>query len=104
MKLLKKIVLVTGASKGIGRAIALGMAREGADVIVNFNADKRGAAETVEAIKRLGRNAVAIRADIAHVAQVLRMFKQVRARFGRVDVLVNNAGVTGWTPLFEITE
>src|SRR5262249_2015272 len=93
-KLSNKVALVTGARKGIARAIALGMARAGADVIVNFNSDEGGAAETVKEIEKLGRNALALAADIARVAQIQRMFERVLVRFGRVDVLVNNAGVT----------
>ncbi|MCI0393223.1 MAG: 3-oxoacyl-ACP reductase FabG [Acidobacteria bacterium] len=104
MKLKDKIVLVTGASKGIGRSIALGMAREGADVVVNYNSDGAGARRTAAEIERLGRRSIAIQADIASVAQIEQMFDQVKGRFGRLDALINNAGITGWTPLFEITE
>ncbi|MCI0534254.1 MAG: 3-oxoacyl-ACP reductase FabG [Verrucomicrobiales bacterium] len=104
MKLQNRVVLVTGASKGIGRAIALGLARAGADVVVNFNRDKRGAAATVKAIEQLGQKALALQADIARVTRIRRMFEEIVAQFGHLDVLVNNAGVTGWTPLFETTE
>src|SRR5205814_9798816 len=97
-------VLVTGASKGIGRALAIGCAREGAQVVVNFANDKTGADETVAKIKTLGRRATVVRADISLVPQIQAMFHQIVVEFGRVDVLINNAGITGWTPLFEITE
>src|SRR5436190_614319 len=104
MKLRDKVVLVTGASKGIGRAIAIGLAREGANLIVNYASDKAGADATVKEIEGLGRAGMVVQADISRVAQIKRMFRKVTDKFGRVDVLVNNAGITGWTPLFETTE
>ncbi|MBI4661414.1 MAG: 3-oxoacyl-ACP reductase FabG [Verrucomicrobia bacterium] len=104
MRLKQKIILVTGASKGIGKALALGAAREGADVMVNYNTDQAGAEAVAQAIRGLGRRAVTARADIAQVADIRRMFEIVRREFGRLDVLINNAGLTGWTSLFEVTE
>lgn len=99
-----KIVLVTGASKGIGRAIALGCAREGADVVVNYHSDEAGAHEAVGEIEALGRRALAVRADVGSTAAIDAMFAEVRLAFPRLDVLVNNAGLTGWSELFETTE
>jgi NAD(P)-dependent dehydrogenase (short-subunit alcohol dehydrogenase family) len=99
-----KVVLVTGASKGIGRAIALGVASQGADVVVHYNSDQDGAARVVRAIGDSGRRAAAVRANIARPAQIREMFAQVRKDFDRLDVLINNAAVTGWTSLFETTE
>ncbi len=104
MKLKDKVVLVTGASKGIGQAIAIGLAREGANVIVNYATDKVGANATLKEIQALGRSAMIVQADISRVAHIKRMFKAIVKRFDRIDVLVNNAGITGWTPLFETTE
>ena len=104
MRLLNKTVLVTGSSKGIGRALAVGMGREGADVIVNYNTDLQGARSTVEEIHKLGRKSIAIPADIGVVAEIQAMFRKVVQEFDKLDVLINNAGVTGWTSLFEITE
>ncbi|MFZ5831523.1 MAG: SDR family NAD(P)-dependent oxidoreductase [Planctomycetota bacterium] len=104
MRLQGKIALVTGASKGIGRALAIGMAREGADVVVNYNSDRDGADAVVAEITELNRRAVAVKADVGQVAEIREMFARVQQEFGRLDVLVNNAGVTGWTSLFEITE
>lgn len=104
MKLKDKVVLVTGASKGIGSSIAVGAAKEGAHVAVNYNTDEKGAFAVVEEIKKTGRKALAIKADIGKVSDILGMFEKVKEEFGRLDVLVNNAGVTGWTNLFEITE
>jgi NAD(P)-dependent dehydrogenase (short-subunit alcohol dehydrogenase family) len=97
-------VLVTGSSKGIGRVLAVGMAREGADVIVNYNTDLQGAHSTVEEIRKVGRKAIAIKADIGHVPEIQQMFRAVDQEFAKLDILVNNAGITGWTSLFEITE
>lgn len=104
MRLEKKITLVTGASKGIGRALALGVAKEGADVALNYNSDREGAVAVANDIAALGRRAVVIQADIGRVGQVRRMFEKIRREFDRLDVLINNAGVTGWTSLFAITE
>jgi NAD(P)-dependent dehydrogenase (short-subunit alcohol dehydrogenase family) len=92
-KLAGRIALVTGGSRSIGRAIALGLAREGADVAVNFAHDPDAAQSTVRAIEALGRRALAIRADTSQRAQVHAMVEQITARLGPIDVLVNNAGV-----------
>lgn len=104
MRLKDRIVLVTGASKGIGHALALGVAREGAHVLVNYNSDQTGAEATAAQIAKLGRRAVAVKADIGNVAEIQAMFAVLRREFGRLDVLINNAGVTGWTSLFDVTE
>jgi glucose 1-dehydrogenase len=104
MRLQDKIVVVTGASKGIGKAIALGAAREGAHLAVNFNSDAAGAEKVRQEIIGLGRRAVLAKADISQVAEINSLFDVVRDQFGRVDVLVNNAGITGWTSLFDTTE
>jgi glucose 1-dehydrogenase len=103
-RLLDKIVLVTGASKGIGKALALGLAREGAHLLVNYHTDAAGAERVVREIQDVGRRALAVQADISRVADIGLMFEVIRREFGRIDVLVNNAGITGWTSLFEITE
>jgi glucose 1-dehydrogenase len=104
MRLDGKVALVTGASKGIGRAIALGFAQAGADLIVHYNTDARGAADVARRIDELGRRTVTVQADVARLAQIDRMFARIAARFDRLDVLVNNAAVTGWSSLFETTE
>src|SRR5690348_7076666 len=104
MRLRHKTVLVTGASKGIGRALALGFAAEGADVILNYCSDARGAQAVARQIRARGRQALVVQADLAKVGEIARMFRAVRRRFDRLDVLVNNAGITGWTDLLEVTE
>jgi NAD(P)-dependent dehydrogenase (short-subunit alcohol dehydrogenase family) len=103
-RLLDKIVLVTGASKGIGRALALGCAREGAHVIVNYHSDAAGAKAVAAEIAALSRRSLALKADLSKVAQIRRMFARAREKFPRLDVLINNAGLTGWAGFFDTTE
>lgn len=94
MLLDERVALVTGASRGIGRAIALALAREGATVIVNYATRRETAEAVVNAITAQGVRAVAIAADVADAGQVEAMFKEVLGKFGRIDILVNNAGIT----------
>ena len=93
-----KVAVVTGASKGIGAGIAKRLAAEGATVVVNFAADEDGADRVVEDLSRTGGKALAIRASVANEADVARLFEAVHEAFGRVDVLVNNAGVYAFGP------
>jgi 3-oxoacyl-[acyl-carrier protein] reductase len=88
-----RIALVTGASRGFGKAIALAYGREGADVVANYPATADGAAEVVKALEALGRRAYAIRADVSREDDVKSLLDATLSRFGRLDVLVNNAGV-----------
>ena len=104
MRLPGKTVLITGASKGIGRALALGCASEGADVILNYNTDRKGAEAAAQEIQALGRRTFVVGADLARVKQIDRMFAQARRHFPRLDVLINNAGLTGWASFFDTTE
>lgn len=104
MPLEGKIALVTGASKGIGKGVALELAKAGCDVAVNYNQDKAGAAATVDEIRTLGRRAVAFGADVSRRPQVESMFEEVVKAFGRLDILVNNAGIQTWKPLLELAE
>ncbi|MCX7603537.1 MAG: 3-oxoacyl-ACP reductase FabG [Bryobacteraceae bacterium] len=99
-----KRALVTGASKGVGRGIALELARQGADVAVNYNSDAAGAEATAAEIRALGRAAFTVQADVSNSAQVEAMFRRVLGEFGRLDILVNNAGIQTWKPLLELTE
>lgn len=103
-KLIGKVAIVTGASKGIGAALAKGLAAAGAAIAVNYSADKEGAERTVAEITGKGGKAVAIQADVAKAAEVKRMFAATQKVFGSVDVLVNNAGVFQFEPLEAITE
>ncbi|OQM46257.1 beta-ketoacyl-ACP reductase [Anoxybacillus sp. UARK-01] len=89
-----KVALITGASRGIGRAIALEFARQGAKVAVNYAGSEAKAKEVVDEIYRLGGEALAIQADVSNTEAVEQMVKEVIDRYGRVDILVNNAGIT----------
>ena len=90
-----QVALVTGASSGIGRGIAEALARHGADVVVNYHGDAAGAEETAELIRAAGRRALAVQADVGTPDEVGRMFATLDGAFGRLDVLVNNAGIGG---------
>jgi glucose 1-dehydrogenase len=93
MELDGKIALVTGSDSGIGRAIALTFAREGADIAVHFHADERGAQQTAHAIQHHGRRAEIFQDDFLQVENAERLVAEVVNRFGRLDILVNNAGM-----------
>jgi 3-oxoacyl-[acyl-carrier protein] reductase len=102
-KLEGKIAVVTGASKGIGASIAEHLAAEGATVVVNYATSKTGADAVVARIAAKGGQAVAIQADVSKPEEITRFFEQVKANFGRLDVLINNAGVFEFIPLGGIT-
>ena len=89
-----KIALVTGASRGIGRAIAIELARDGADIVVNYHHNEQEAMEVVHEIEKLGRKAVALKADVSEFAQVSKMCSTIKEKFGRLNIIVNNAGIT----------
>jgi 3-oxoacyl-[acyl-carrier protein] reductase len=89
-----KIALVTGASRGIGRAIALHLAESGADVAVNYAGSEQAAQEVVELIEAMGRKAVKLRADVSSYQEADDLVKQTLEHFGKIDILVNNAGIT----------
>lgn len=94
MQLTDKVALVTGASRGIGRAIALLMAKQGADVVVNYSGSEGAAQETVDAILAMGRKAIKIKANVGNADEVAAMVDEAHTTFGRIDILVNNAGIT----------
>jgi len=94
MRLEGKTAIVTGSSRGLGRAIALAIAREGADVLVNFASREEPAKEVAAAIEQLGRRVILHRADVSDGVQARAMVEMAVATFGRVDILVNNAGIT----------
>ena len=99
-----KVVLVTGASRGIGRAIAIALAKTGADVAVNYRSRHKEANETCAEIEKLGRHSVAVKADVSSAADVGHLVATVETELGPVAILVNNAGVTRPQPVAEITE
>jgi 3-oxoacyl-[acyl-carrier protein] reductase len=88
-----RVALVTGASRGFGRAIALAFGQAGADVVVNYRTDGVAAAEVTAALDKLGRRSLAVQADVGIAGDVRRLVDVALARFGRVDILVNNAGI-----------
>jgi 3-oxoacyl-[acyl-carrier protein] reductase len=94
-----KVAIVTGAGRGIGRAIALELAAQGFTVVVNYSATGTGAAEVVAKIAARGGEALAVQADVRHGADLDRLFATTLEKFGHLDVLVNNAGVSGAAPL-----
>lgn len=102
-KLSGKVAVVTGASKGIGAAIARHLGDAGAAVVVNYASSKSGADQVVSDITRKGGKAVAVQADVSRPVDIERLFAQTKQAFGRVDVLVNNAGVYAFAPLEEVT-
>ncbi len=103
-RLKTKVAVVTGASKGIGAAIAKGLAAEGAAVVVNYASSRAGADQVVKQITAGGGKAIAVQGDVSKAADVERVFAETRKAFGRLDVLVNNAGVYEFAPLEEVTE
>ncbi len=103
-KLADKVAVVTGASKGIGAAIAKHLAAEGASVIVNYSSSQAGADKVVAEILRTGGKALAVQADVSKKADIERLFSAAKDAFGAIDILVNNAGIYNPAPLEEITE
>ena len=101
MKLAGGVALVTGASRGIGRAIAVALAREGADVVVNYRQRAVDADEVVREIELMGRRAIAVQADVSRSADVARL---VNTELGPIDILINNAGIARPQPIEQITE
>ena len=99
-----RIALVTGASKGIGRALAVGLAAAGADVAVGYHTDRAGAEAVARDIESLGRRCLIHGGDVASVDAVRRLVADVVDRFGHIDILVNNAAIAGWAPAFETDE
>jgi glucose 1-dehydrogenase len=104
MKLVGRKALVTGSSKGIGRGIALRLAQEGADVVVNYNSDPRGAEEALAEIEALGRRGASIKANLGDVTDVQRLVAESAEALGGLDVLVNNAGIEKRAAFWDVTE
>jgi 3-oxoacyl-[acyl-carrier protein] reductase len=103
-KLDGKVAVVTGASKGIGAGIAKAFAAEGASVIVNYASAKHDADRVVDEISKRGGKAIAIQGNVSNKSEVERLFTEAEKAFGKIDTLVNNAGVYEFMPLEEVTE
>jgi len=99
-----KVALVTGSGRGIGREVALRLAREGATIVAHYAHSKAGAEQTVTEIRALGGAAVAYQADIANRREVVALFQQIDRNPGRIDIVVNNSGVSTSGPLAEVTD
>jgi NAD(P)-dependent dehydrogenase (short-subunit alcohol dehydrogenase family) len=104
LSLESKTALVTGASKGVGKGIALELARRGCHIAVNYNSDAPGAEATASEVRALGRQAILVQADAGRADHVDRMFTEVLHHFPRLDILVNNAGTQTWKPLLDLEE
>jgi glucose 1-dehydrogenase len=103
-RLLGRKALVTGSSKGIGRGIAIRLAQEGADVIINYNSDPRGAEEALAEVQALGRRGAIVRANLGTVSEVRDLVAQSAEALGGLDVLVNNAGIEKHAAFWDVTE
>ncbi|MGH9502746.1 MAG: SDR family NAD(P)-dependent oxidoreductase [Terriglobales bacterium] len=103
-RLAGKVAVVTGASKGIGAAIAKHLAAEGAAVVVNYSSSKSGGDRVVSEIVSAGGKAIAVQANVAKQEEIDRLFSETRKAFGRLDILVNNAGIYEFSPLEAVTE
>jgi 3-oxoacyl-[acyl-carrier protein] reductase len=104
MRLKDKAALVTGSSRGVGRAVALGFAKEGANVVVNYTSNQTAADEVVEAIQAMGSKAIAVKADVAQKKDAEALVGATIDTFGKIDILVNNAGFTRPALLLKMTE
>ncbi|WP_071458748.1 enoyl-[acyl-carrier-protein] reductase FabL [Bacillus massilinigeriensis] len=101
---MQKVALVTGSSRGIGRRIALRLANEGYDIVINYARSKKGALETAEEVEKLGRKALVVKANVGDVTKIKAMFEQIREEFGRLDIFVNNAASGVLRPAMELEE
>ncbi len=101
-KLTGKVAVVTGASKGIGAAIAKRLASDGASVVVNYSSSREGAEKVVDEITKAGGKAIAVGASVSKEEEIQKLFAETKKAYGKVDILVNNAGVYGFSPLEQI--
>jgi len=99
-----KKALVTGSSRGIGRGIALALAKQGADVAINYRSEKKEAEKVISEIKKMKRDAFVAQADVSSVDEVIRMFSEVKKHWGNLDILVNNAGIVAYADFESMTE
>ncbi|KIV83046.1 trihydroxynaphthalene reductase [Exophiala sideris] len=99
-----KVALVTGSGRGMGRETALELARRGADVVVNYANSSKAADELVAEIKALGRDSIAVKANVSDVSQIIEMFAEAKKHFGKLDIVVSNSGVVTFGHLKDVTE
>jgi len=99
-----RVALITGASRGIGRAVAIALARHGADVVVNYRQRSSDAESAAMEIQALGRGALVVQADVSQASEVDRLVSAAIARFGKIDILINNAGIARVQPMDEVSE
>jgi 3-oxoacyl-[acyl-carrier protein] reductase len=104
MKLEGKVALVTGSSRGVGKAVALGFAASGADVVINYTSNQDAADNVVSKIQSMGRSAVAVKADVAVKSDVERLVNSAADKYGKLDILVNNAGFTRPAMMVKMSE
>ena len=104
MKLESKVALVTGSSRGVGKAVALGFAKNGADVVINYTSNKEAADNVVSEIESMGRKAIAVKADVAVLSDVNDLVGAAVETFGKLDILVNNAGFTRPAMMVKMSE
>src|SRR5690242_15604147 len=103
-RLAGKVAVITGGDQGIGRGIATRLAKEGADIVIGYRANRKGAEEAVAEIQSVGRKAVAIQADVGIVAEGQRLISDAVAQLGSLDILVNNAGLEKRADFWQVTE
>ncbi|HEY5587096.1 MAG TPA: 3-oxoacyl-ACP reductase family protein [Ruminiclostridium sp.] len=99
-----KVALVTGSSRGIGRGIAISLAKAGYDIAINYNSDKEGAEKVAQEVAKFNSKVVIYKANIQNIDEIKNMFQNLHNDFGRIDLLVNNAGITRMKPVLEVTE
>ncbi|WP_438823705.1 enoyl-[acyl-carrier-protein] reductase FabL [Bacillus sp. JJ1764] len=102
--MIQKVALITGSSKGIGKATAVRLAEAGYDIVINYARSKKGALETAERVEALGRKALVVKANVGDVSKIKDMFLQIEQEFGRLDVFVNNAASGVQRPAMELEE
>lgn len=102
--LLNKKAVVTGSSRGIGRGIAIALAKQGADVVINYHSNEIEAQKVVSEIKSMGRDSFLVQADVSKSADVLKMFSEIKNKWQRLDILVNNAGIASFSPFENLSE
>jgi 3-oxoacyl-[acyl-carrier protein] reductase len=103
-KLTNQVAIVTGASKGIGAGIAKALAAEGASVVVNYSSSKEGADKVIQEITAKGGKAIAVQGDVSKQADITRLFAETKKAYGKLNILVNNAGIYQFAPLDAVTE